>query len=129
MGETRDPRVGDLLTAALSDLIGGTDACGRWTSRTAGPRSVDPLMPRFAMTTGRCASAVDALAALGDRRAIPPLQQVAARDSREFVRAEARNAIVVSNDHHVVIGILLSPRSTEKSERRHHDRCGVPFLG
>ena len=38
-------------------------------------------------------SAVDALAAIGDRRALPALEAVAQRDSRTVVREEALSAI------------------------------------
>jgi len=95
LGETRDSRAGDILTAALSDphwrvrmhAAGGLQ-------RTAGPRSVDPLIAALRDNYWQVRiSAVDALAALGDRRAIQPLQQVADRDSRQMVRAEARSAI------------------------------------
>ena len=38
-------------------------------------------------------SAVDALAAIGDPRALEPLRSVAERDPREMIRDEASNAI------------------------------------
>jgi beta-lactamase regulating signal transducer with metallopeptidase domain len=95
VGQTRDPRAGDILTAALSDphwrvrmhAAGGLQ-------HTAGPGSVDPLITALRDDYWQVRiSAVDALAAIGDRRAISALRQVAERDPREMIRADARRAI------------------------------------
>jgi HEAT repeat protein len=62
--------------------------------RLGGAPAVNPLIAVLKDSAWQVRiSAVDALAAIGDRRAVAPLQSIAERDPRWIVRDQARSAL------------------------------------
>ncbi|HZI99084.1 MAG TPA: M56 family metallopeptidase [Gemmatimonadaceae bacterium] len=95
LGESRDKEATDALRAALKDenwRVRMHAAAG--LQRIAGSSEVDPLISLLLDDYWQVRiSAVDALASIGDRRALPSLRQVAQTDPRSIVRDQALNAI------------------------------------
>lgn len=95
LGSTREASATDALTAALGDehwRVRMHAASG--LQRLGTTRTVEPLIKALSDDYWQVRiSSIDALAAIGDRRALPALEMIAQRDSRSFVRDEAKSAI------------------------------------